>query len=121
MSGPIEAYFVCGGKYHDMDFARVEVLKLLGEHEEIRTQVGPDYRDSEAISRADFLVSYTCDLSDTTEEQQNILKSLPKPPTKLYSDLHSAMRSCRSKVPNFFQQDTNQHDYLARQPIIMVT
>ena len=22
MSGPINAYFVCGGKYHDMDFAR---------------------------------------------------------------------------------------------------
>ena len=73
MSGPIEAYFVCGGKYHDMDFARVEVLKLLGEHEEIRTQVGPDYRDSEAIARADFLISYTCDLSDTTEGQQNAL------------------------------------------------
>lgn len=73
MSGPVNAYFVCGGKYHDMDYARVEVLKLLGEHEEIRTQVASDYRDSEAIGAADFLISYTCDLSETTQAQQDAL------------------------------------------------
>jgi hypothetical protein len=73
MSGPINAYFVCGGKYHDMDFARVEVLKLLGEHEEIRSQVAADYSDSDAISKSDFLITYTCDLGDTSEAEQDAL------------------------------------------------
>ena len=26
MSGPVSAYLVCGGKWHDFDFARVEIL-----------------------------------------------------------------------------------------------
>lgn len=73
MSGPLNAYFVCGGRWHDMDYARVELLKLLGEHEEVRTRVGEDYRDVEAISEADFLITYTCDLEETTEEQQQAL------------------------------------------------
>ena len=73
MSGPIQAHFVCGGKYHDMDFARVEILKLLGEHEEIRTQVAADHSDMDALAQADFLISYTCDLSETTEDEQDAL------------------------------------------------
>ncbi|MDE2304792.1 MAG: ThuA domain-containing protein, partial [Gammaproteobacteria bacterium] len=61
-SGPINAYLVCGGLYHDMDYARVELLKLLGEHPRIRTRVGEDYRDGEAIAAAQFLVTYTCNV-----------------------------------------------------------
>ena len=26
--GPINVFFVCGGKYHDTDFVRLEMLKL---------------------------------------------------------------------------------------------
>ncbi len=42
VGGPVNAYLVCGGRWHDMDYARVELLKLLGEHEHIRTRVGED-------------------------------------------------------------------------------
>ena len=56
------AYFVCGGKYHDMDFARVELLKLLLEHEQVRTHVAEDFRDIAAIEASDFLVTYTVDV-----------------------------------------------------------
>jgi hypothetical protein len=45
-----------------MDYARLELLKLLGEHEHIRVRVAEDYRDSGAIAAADFLVTYTCDV-----------------------------------------------------------
>ena len=75
MSEPVTAYFVCGGKWHDMDFARVEILKLLAEDERIRTRVAEDYRDVDAIARADFLISYTCDLDDVGDEQQDALAS----------------------------------------------
>lgn len=56
------AYFVCGGKYHDMDFARAEILKLLLEHEHVRTRVAEDYRDLGALAASDFLVTYTVDV-----------------------------------------------------------
>ena len=67
-SGPINAYLVCGGLYHDMDFARLELLKLLGEHARIRTRVGEDYRDGEAIAGADLLVTYTCNVLPRSDE-----------------------------------------------------
>lgn len=56
------AYFVCGGKYHDMDFARAEILKLLLDHEHIRTRVAENYDDLDALTASDFLVTYTVDV-----------------------------------------------------------
>ena len=67
---PISGYLVCGGLYHDMDYARLELLKLLGEHERIRMQVAADYRDSASIAAADFLVTYTCDVIPQPKEQE---------------------------------------------------
>lgn len=58
----IDAYFVCGGKYHDIDYARLQLLGLLGEHERIRTRMAEDYRDVPAIVGSDFLVTYTVDV-----------------------------------------------------------
>jgi uncharacterized protein len=40
MAERIDAHFVAVGKYHDVDFARLELLKLLAEHPQIRTTVG---------------------------------------------------------------------------------
>ena len=31
----IDVTLVAGGMYHDIDFARLELLKLLGEHDEV--------------------------------------------------------------------------------------
>ena len=56
-----DVYLVCGGKYHDFDFARLELLKLLAEHDFIRVKVANDYSDVAAMSEADLLVTYTCD------------------------------------------------------------
>jgi type 1 glutamine amidotransferase len=58
----IDAYFVCGGKYHDIDYARLQLLTLLGEHERIRTRMAEDYRDVDAIRASDFLMTYTVDV-----------------------------------------------------------
>lgn len=58
----VNAVLVVGGKYHDMDYARVELLRLLGEHERIRTRVREDYSDVAAIEAADLLVTYTVDV-----------------------------------------------------------
>ena len=68
MSARIDAHFVAAGKYHDIDFARLEVLKLLAEHPQIRTTVGCDYAATDRIAACRFHVSYTCDLMPTPQE-----------------------------------------------------
>jgi len=69
-NAPVKGYLVCGGSFHDMDFARLELLKLLGEHERIRVRVGEDYRDTAAIAAADFLVTYTCNVIPEDSERR---------------------------------------------------
>jgi hypothetical protein len=76
VSAPLQVLLVCGGKWHDFDFARVELLKLLGEHPALRTRVAEDYRDVESIAKADLLVSYTCDVRPSDSEEQALLDYL---------------------------------------------
>ena len=63
---------VTGGKYHDFDFARRELLDLLAEHDEFRVRVQPDYEDADAIAAAEILVSYTCDVRPSERAQRII-------------------------------------------------
>ena len=68
----IDVTLVAGGKYHDIDFARRELLTLLGEHEEFRVRVQPDYEDTAGIAKASILVSYTCDVRPSEKAQTEI-------------------------------------------------
>ena len=67
----INAVFVCGGVWHDFDFARLEILKLLAEDDRIRTRVFETYdQAAPALAEADFLVSYTCNVMGSVETQE---------------------------------------------------
>lgn len=66
----INAVLVAGGKYHDIDYARVEILKLLAEDERIRVRVFEDYSNLEAINACDFLITYTCDVTPSLAQQE---------------------------------------------------
>lgn len=68
MTGRIDAHFVAAGKYHDIDFARLEVLKLLAEHPHVRTTVAINYGDVDRLRECRFLVTYTCDLMPSPAE-----------------------------------------------------
>ena len=68
----VDAHFVAGGKYHDIDFARMEVLKLLAEHPQIRTSVACDYSGLERLEDCRFLITYTCDLMPGTAEARQL-------------------------------------------------
>ena len=46
---PIKCVLVAAGKYHDIDFARLEILKLLAEDDRIRVRIFEDYENIEAI------------------------------------------------------------------------
>lgn len=68
MTGRIDAHFVAAGKFHDIDFARLEILKLLAEHGPVRTTVATDYHDLGRIAACRFLISYTCDVMPSIDE-----------------------------------------------------
>ena len=69
MTEPTRVYLVANAKYHDTDFARLEILKLLGEHSDIRTRVSDTFSDTGAICESDFLITYTCDLRPSEEQE----------------------------------------------------
>lgn len=65
----LNCVLIAGGKWHDIDFARLELLKLLAEDDNVRVRVFEDYANLDAITAADFLVSYTCDVVPTEAQQ----------------------------------------------------
>ena len=68
----IDAYFVCGGRYHDIDYARLQLLTLLAEQPRVRTRMAEDYHDLAAIEAADFLVTYTVDIVPDDETARRL-------------------------------------------------
>ena len=68
----IDAYFVCGGRYHDIDYARLQLLTLLAEQPRMRTRMAEDYHDLAAIEAADFLVTYTVDIVPDDETARRL-------------------------------------------------
>ena len=70
MAESISVYLVAAGQFHDIDFARLELLKLLAEHDNIRVRVADSYSDTKAISESSVLITYTCNLLPSEPEQQ---------------------------------------------------
>lgn len=60
---------IVGGKFHDMDYARRELLAGLAADDRIRTRVFEDYERTEILAETDFIVSYTCDVLPSPEAQ----------------------------------------------------
>ena len=91
MSAPgVDAYLICGGKFHDINFARLELLKLLPEHEQIRVKVGNDFSDIEGIKNSDCLIMYACEVVPTEEEQLGL---------KSFLDGAIAGMPCMAQIP----------------------
>jgi type 1 glutamine amidotransferase len=72
LSARREVLLVTGGKYHDIDFARRELLGLLAEHEQLRVRVQPDYEDTSTLTAGTILVSYTCDVRPSETAQRAV-------------------------------------------------
>jgi uncharacterized protein len=66
----INCLLICGGVWHDIDFARLELLKLLAEDQQVRTRVFEDYENPEAIREAQIIVSYTCNVVPSLAAQE---------------------------------------------------
>lgn len=67
-SGRVDVALVVGGRWHDMDFARSELLVSLGVHDAVRCSVHRDFSDVGALASADAVVAYTCDVRPTRQQ-----------------------------------------------------
>ena len=74
MTDIVDVYLVAAGKYHDIDFARLELLKLLAAHEEIKVTTVSDYENIKEIEKCSFMISYTCDVRPSEGAQSSIRK-----------------------------------------------
>jgi type 1 glutamine amidotransferase len=75
-SDRLDVYLVAGGKYHDIDYARLELLKLMAEQPRLKVAIGADYSDIDAICAADFIVTYTCDVMPGPEQTQRLCQRI---------------------------------------------
>ncbi|MEH6516774.1 MAG: ThuA domain-containing protein [Halioglobus sp.] len=75
-SDRLDVYLVAGGKYHNIDYARLELLKLMAEQPRLKIQVGSDYSQIDEICAADFIISYTCDVMPTDQQTVRLCESV---------------------------------------------
>ncbi len=68
-AGRLDAVLVCGGRWHDFDYARVQLLGELAQYPHVRTRVFEHYDCVDALAGADLLVTYTCDVRPVGEQQ----------------------------------------------------
>jgi uncharacterized protein len=66
----VDVALVVGGRWHDMDYARSELLALLGAHDAVRCSVHDDFTDVDTLAAADAVVAYTCDVRATGESAE---------------------------------------------------
>ncbi|WP_194818164.1 ThuA domain-containing protein [Nocardia sp. XZ_19_385] len=69
-AGRVDAVLVCGGVWHDFDYARLRLLTELDEYEQVRTRVFEDYDCTDALAAADLLVTYTCNRAPTADQRK---------------------------------------------------
>lgn len=71
MAGPagrLDAVLVCGGQWHDFDYARLQLLGELARYDTVRTRVFEDY--SAPLDNVDLLVTYTCNVRPDPAQQE---------------------------------------------------
>jgi hypothetical protein len=72
-AGRTDVVLVCGGRWHDFDHARLQLLTALAEHGEVKARVFEDYACLGALAAADLLVTYTCDVRPSPEQQDALV------------------------------------------------
>jgi uncharacterized protein len=78
ISARTEVALVVGGRWHDFDFARLQLLGLLGAHDAVRCTVHDDFSDRERLARVDAVVAYTCDVRPSADEVRPLSETLDR-------------------------------------------
>ena len=72
MPEPTKAHLVANARYHDTDYARLRLLELLAEDQDIRTTVASTFGETETLAQSDVLLTYTCDLRPSPDEERSL-------------------------------------------------
>lgn len=72
----VDVALVVGGRWHDVDFARLELLDLLAEHDAVRCTVHSDFSEIDVLAAADAVIAYTCDVRPTAEEARALTEAV---------------------------------------------
>jgi len=62
-------YIVCGGKFHDFEYAQQQIQKHLHDLNIPISGIAPDYADVTAIQSTSALISYTADVLPSAESE----------------------------------------------------
>ncbi|MEM6913718.1 MAG: ThuA domain-containing protein [Pseudomonadota bacterium] len=116
----INAVFICGGQWHDFDFARLEILKLFAEDDRVRTRVFETYDAAQtAIPEADILVTYTCNIIGSLETQK-VLRAFVEE-GKRWLALHGTNSILRFLSPDNAEYGSLLVDAPREAPLLMET
>lgn len=75
-SSRIDVALVVGGRWHDVDYARLELLDLLAQHDAVRCTVHSDFCDVDTLAAADAVIAYTCDVRPTSQEARALTEAV---------------------------------------------
>lgn len=110
--GRKNVHLVCGGKYHDFDYVRLELLKLLAELQHVRVTVASDYSRQDQMHTSEAMITYTSELLPDESEQDGLQQFL-REGGKWFAlhRTHSSLRYNREKkyweaskiAPRFFE------------------
>ena len=96
-AGRVNVALVCGGRWHDFDYARLQILQMLGRHDSVRCSVHLDFTDVAVLAAADALIAYTCDVRPG-REQALALRDRVRAGGRLLA-LHATNSAIDSPVP----------------------
>jgi hypothetical protein len=68
MSGVRRIHVITGGRYHDFDLARLNLLQIMGRDDRIRASCSVDFARLGGLEGYAGVVLYTCDLMPSDEE-----------------------------------------------------
>lgn len=68
MADRVQAALVCGGQWHDFDYARLELLTELAAYEQVHTRVYEDYDCLGTLASVNPLITYTCNVMPSDEQ-----------------------------------------------------
>lgn len=94
----IDVALVVGGRWHDVDFARLELLDLLDRHDAVRCTVHTDFSEVDVLRAADAIIAYTCDVRPSAEESQALTDAV-QAGTRLLA-LHATNSAIDPPVPD---------------------
>lgn len=94
----VDVALVVGGRWHDVDYARLELLDLLAAHDAVRCTVHSDFSEVDVLAAADAVIAYTCDVRPTDDEAR-VLTEAVRSGTRLLA-LHATNSAIDAPAPD---------------------